>query len=246
MEFHKSEIGNRKSKISYAAALALCIIAMAAPSPQAKVFRGLGPAPDELNNGSLPWENAVRTKMTVNGKSVMVHIYSARYTEPVVEQLRARFQALGAKVTIMESRDGATGVAKWPDREARFLVLAPHTEPRKHIVVYYPQPSGTPKKVRFPVPEYARGKTTTTISDDDTGTFLAMIQTPDSATDVHAFYARSLQAEGWEMVVPATVRNGTVRGMAAYQKKKKVCYVQATDRPDKLNMVTLLVKGGAL
>jgi len=226
----------------------VCAIAvvLAAPSLQAKVFRGSRPAPDELNNGSLPWETATRTRMTVNGRPAMMHVYSARHTEPVVEQLRARFEALGAKVLILRSPDGATGTAKWPDREARFLVLAPHTEPRKTIIVYYPQPSKPPRKVRFPVPEYVRGKVATTIIDDDTGTFLATIQTADSATDIHTFYARSLLADGWKMVVPATVHNGTVRGMAAYQKKKKICYVQATDRPGELNMITLLVKRGAL
>jgi len=225
----------------------LCSIAvLATVDSQARVFRGSRPAPDELNDGSLPWENATRTKMTVNGRPAMMHLYSARYTEPVVEQLRARFEALGAKVMILRSDDGATGTAKWPDREARFIVLAPRTEPRKTIIVYYSHPEKTPEKVRFPVPEYVRGTVATTISDDDTGTFLATIQTPDSATDIHTFYARVLQAEGWRMVVPATIHNGTVRGMAAYQKKKKICYVQATDRPGKLNMITLLVKRGAL
>ncbi len=225
----------------------LCSVAVLAVGvSQAKVFRGLGPAPDELNNGTLPWENATRTKMTVNGRLAMLHVYSARYTEPVVEQLRARFEALGAKVMILRSRDGATGTAKWPDREARFLVLAPHTEPRKTIIVYYTQPGQKPVKVRFPVPEYVRGKISTTISDDDTGTFMATIQTADSATDIHTFYARVLQAEGWRMVVPATVHNGSVRGMAAYEKKRKICYVQATDRPGELNMITLLVKRGVL
>lgn len=225
----------------------LCSAAvLAAGISQAKVFRGLGPAPDELTHGTLPWENATRTKMTVNGRPAMMHVYSARYTEPVVEQLRARFEALGAKVMILRSRDGATGTAKWPDREARFLVLAPHTEPRKTIIVYYTQPGQKPVEVRFPVPEYVRGKIATTISDDDTGTFLATIQTPDSATQIHDFYARALPADGWQMVVPATVHNGTIRGLAAYQKKKKICYVQATDRPGELNMITLLVKRGAL
>lgn len=222
---------------------AVVLFAMTSP---AKVFRGMGSAPDELSNGSLPWENAIRTKMTVNGHSAMMHIYSARYTEPVVEQLRARFEALGAKVVILRSPDGATGTAKWPDREARFLVLAPQAEPRKTIIVYYTQPGETPRKVRLPVPEYVRGKILTTISDDDTGTFLATLQTTDSATDIHAFYARTLQAKGWAMVAPATVHNGTIRGMATYQKKKKICYVQAAERPGELNMITLLVKGGAL
>jgi hypothetical protein len=236
----------RISSFHFRAGFFLLVLLLAGVSPQAKVFRGLGVAPDELNNGNLPWETATRTKMTVNGHPAQVHIYTARYSEPVVKQLRARFEALGAKVTLFKSRDGATGVAKWPDREARFIVLAPHTEPRKFILVYYTQPNAKKKHVRFPVPQYTRGTTLTTISDDDTGTFLATIQTADSATDVHTFYARQLLANGWKMVVPATVHNGTIRGMAAYQKKKKICYVQASDYSGKLNMITLLVKRGTL
>jgi hypothetical protein len=219
---------------------------LVAPAAQAKVFRRGGAAPDELNNGSLPWENAYRANMTVNGRPARMHIYSARFSEPVVEQLKARFQSLGATVRVAGSRDGATGTAVWPDREASFIVLAPHDQPRQTIMVYFPEAGKKTGKVVFPVPEFKRGKTLTTISDDDTNTFLATIETPVSATEAHSFYAGALQGEGWTLAAPALVDNGTISGMAVYQKKERVCYVQATDRMAGLNMVTLLVKGGTL
>lgn len=229
--------------------MALCCacLFLATPKPAlAKVFRWGGRAPEELNNGSLPWDNAYKASMTVNGRKALLWIYSARHSEPVAEQLRSRFQALGAEVEMCSSEHGVTGKAKWPDREASFFTLSPPQEPTQQIFVYYPEPGSVPKEVRFPVPEYMRGKVLTTISDDDTSTFFATIETSDSATEIHSFYARELSAKGWAMVAPARVANGTVSGMAAYQKKSKVCYVQAVDRMGRPNMITLLVKGGAL
>ncbi|MCF7849210.1 MAG: hypothetical protein K9M45_10185 [Kiritimatiellales bacterium] len=222
------------------------VLILVAPG-SAKVFRWLGPGGnDELNNGSLPWESAYQTKMTVNGRKSIVKLYSARHSEPVVDQLKARFEAMGAKVTVARSSGGATGVARWPDRNAGFLIISPPGEPVQQIIVYQPEPGSFAKQVSFPVPEYQRGRVLSTLSDDQNGTFLATIETTDSATEVHSFYAGSLIGNGWEMAAPALVKNGTISGMAVYTKKKEVCYVQAADRPGKPNIITLLVKGGAI
>ena len=98
----------------------------------------------------------------------------------------------------------------------------------------------------MPVPEFNRAKVRNTITDDETGTYSATLETSASCTEVHSFYAGALQAEGWEMVAPALVKDGRISGMAVYQKKRKICYVQAVDRVGGLNLITLLVKGGAL
>jgi hypothetical protein len=212
----------------------------------AKVFRWGQKAPDELNNGSLPWDNAYRVNMTVNGKPTRMHVYSARHSEPVLHQLTTRFEALGARVRATRSQDGATGVAQWPDRSASFIILSPDNEPNQTVMVYFPDPDARVEQVTFPVPEYTRAKRVTTISDDDTATFMATSETSDSATEIHDYYLRSMKGDGWELRSPALVKNGTVSGMAVYQKGKKICYVQAVDRQGRPNMVTLLVKGGAL
>jgi hypothetical protein len=212
-----------------------------------KVFRLFGGSDgDAFQNGSLPWDSAYRTQMTVNGRKATVKIYAARYTEPVEEQLKRRFEDLGAQVLMARSESGATGTAKWPDRSVGFIVMSPPGEPLQQIVIYEPEPGTKGVPGRLPVPAYPQGKVVNVISDDDTGTLYATLESSASATDAHSFYARELPAQGWSMVAPAMVRHGTISGMAVYQKKKKICYVQATDRVGGLNMITLLVKGGAL
>lgn len=224
-------------------ALLLVLVAVA----PAEIFRRLGPARvPELNNGLYRWENAYRTTMTINGRPSEMRLYSVRFSEPVVDQLVSRFEALGAKVTVGRSVGGAAGVASWPDKEARFLVISPEGEPRHLVFVFYPQPGSKPASVDFPVPKYTGGKVEYTVSDDDTGTFFATISTLDSATAIHSYYTSAMAAEGWSQVSPPVVAGGRVSGMALYRKNKKICYVQAVDRPGRGNMVTLLVKGGKL
>ena len=126
------------------------------------------------------------------------------------------------------------------------MVLSPSSQPNHMIFVFYPE-DGVPADVpRFPVPVYDRGKVKNTVMDDDTGVFMATIETPDSSTQIHSFYQHNLSGRGWTLVLPAKVRNGTVSGMAIYQKKKKICYVQATHHSGASNILTLLVKGGKL
>ncbi|MDF7801611.1 hypothetical protein P4C99_19190 [Pontiellaceae bacterium B1224] len=211
-----------------------------------KVFRLFGGAgEDAFQDGTLPWDTAYRTEMSVNGRPAVVTVYSARYSEPVVNQLKKRFEQLGATVQLVQSGDGATGRAAWPDRTAGFMVVKPPQEPVQQIFIY--EPTGKQERAaEMPVPDFNRAKVRNTITDDDTGTYLATLQTSASCTEVHSFYASALQAEGWEMVAPALVKNGRISGMAVYQKKQKICYVQAVDRVGGLNLITLLVKGGAL
>lgn len=211
-----------------------------------KVFRLFGGGgEDAFQNGSLPWDTAYQTEMTVNGRPAVVSVYSARHSEPAVNQLKSRFEQLGATVQLARSDGGASGRAVWPDRSVGFLVVKPPKEPAQQIFIY--EPTGRQERAaKMPVPEFNRAKVRNTITDDETGTYLATLQTAASCTEVHSFYAGALQAEGWEIVAPALIKDGRVSGMAVYQKKRKICYVQAVDRVGGLNLITLLVKGGAL
>ncbi len=226
--------------------IAILIAAIAVPV-SGKVFRLFGGTdPEVFLNGTLPWDHAYRTQMTVNGRQATVNMYAARYSEPVVEQLKNRFEEMGAKVQVARSEHGATGRAVWPDRVIGFIVMSPPSEPMHQVFIYEPESGDRSAPARFPVPEYRNGTTRTTISDDDTKTFMAIAETYDSSTDIHSFYSRELQGSGWSLVAPATARNGTIGGMAVYMKGSQVCYVQSTDKPGQPNMVTLLVKGGRL
>lgn len=212
----------------------------------AKVWRILGGSEHRLNVTGLPWEGAYQTTMNVNGRRNEVHLYSARYTEPVVEQVRRQFEAQGARVTLRTTEEGASGIAKWEGREAKILVLSPKTEPRHLIFLFYPDPSARREQVVFPVPRYKQAEPKNVVVDEDTGVFSATIKTYDSATEVHDYYLAKLTSKGWSLVLPARISNGEVNGMAIYQKKKQICYVQAVNKQGRANIVTLLVKGGKL
>jgi hypothetical protein len=93
----------------------------------AEVFRVNpgGQTSQQLNNGVYRWENAYTTTMTVNGRKSEVELYSVHFAEPVLAQLKDRFEQMGASVSITPGPDGATGTARWPDHDALCLVLSP-------------------------------------------------------------------------------------------------------------------------
>jgi len=213
---------------------------------EARVWRGLNSKDPLLSDGTLHWTVARRTKFTRNGKPLEMNLYTVRYTEPAVNQLKSRFEALGAKVVVVRGRDGVTGVARWPNKKARFIVLTPRNDPLKYIIVTWSHPKKKSKKVRLSIPTYPRGKKPSTISDNGTHTVVISQQTTDSPSEIHSFYARKLTALGWKMVVPAIVSHGTIRGLATYQKKNRICFIQASKRKGGLNMITVLVKKGTL
>lgn len=214
----------------------------------AEVFRinPAGVSVPKLNNGVYRWENAYTTTMTVNGRKSEVELYSVHPAEPIVAQLKDRFEQMGADVTLSVGPDGATGTAQWTDREARFLVLSPQEIERQLVFVVYPELGTVPQPVHFPVPSYPDAAVCQTISDDKSGMFLATLSTTDAAAEVHRFYAEQMAATGWRQVAAAPAVNGASSGMAVYSKGPEVCYVQAVDRMGRDNRITLLVKGGTL
>ncbi len=204
-----------------------------------RVFRALGVRAGQLNTAGLPLEFAYRTTMAVDGRRTEVHVYSARFNEPVVEQLRDQFEQQGFKAVFQETADGAFGVAKGDGREARILVLSPDSQPNQMVFLFYPE-VGNSGKSRFPIPGYPGGKMGRTVLDEDTHTICTTLETMDSAEQVHSFYAGVLAANGWKPTIP---RAG---GMAVFRKRNQVCCILAKGRPGEPNRVTLLVKGGGL
>ena len=208
-----------------------------------RVFRGISVGEGRLNTVGLPWEFAYKTTMEVNGRRNDLRVYSARFNEPVVEQLRDQFERQGAKVSFHETTDGAQGLAKWDDREARILVLSPSSQPNQMIFLFYPEAGAARAPTRSPIPEYPGGVGLKTVLNEGTGTLCTTLETEDSPEQVLVFYAGTLTANGWDAVVPAGA--GASR-MAIYQKRERICTVLATHRIDGPNRVTVLVKGGGL
>jgi hypothetical protein len=211
-----------------------------------RVFRAIGVRDGRLNTAGLPWEFAYHTTMNVNGRRNAVQVYSARFNESVLDQLRNRFEAQGATVTLQQSPDSAVGVAKGGGHEARFLVLSADSQPNQMIFLFYPEAGKAAEQPRSPVPDYPRGVTSNTVLNEDTNATCSTLQTEDSAEQVHAYYAGVLGGSGWKVLIPPRVTGVSSGGMAIYQKRNQVCCVLAKNRPGSLNQVTVLVKGGGL
>jgi hypothetical protein len=217
------------------------------PVATGRVFRGRGVPEGRLNTAGLSWEFAYHTVMNVNGRKNDVYLYSARFDEPVREQLQRQLEAQGAKVSLQKTADGATGIAKWSGgEEARLLVLSPSTQPNQMIFLFYPEVGVAKSSPRLPIPNYPGGVVGNTVVNEGTKTYCSTVKTADRADQVQAFYAGELAANGWTAVVPGSLERGAAGGMMTYHKRNKVCCVMAVDQPEGLCRLTLLVKDSGL
>lgn len=208
-----------------------------------RVFRALGVGKGRLNTAGLPWTSAYQTTMDIDGQRNDLHVYSAHRDEPVVAQLKHQFERQGAEVLVKKTRDGAQGVAKFEDREARILVLSGMPQENQLVFLFYPEPGEASAPARLPVPEYPGSISGKTVANEGSGAICRTETTEAGPEQVQAFYAVALHADGWRTVLPPG--QGESR-MAVYQKRGQVCCVMASRRPEGLNRITVLVRDGGL
>ncbi len=224
---------------------ALLLSGLILPSSPGRVFRANGVRKGQLNTAGLPWELAYRTTMAVNGRRNSVHVYSARFHEPVAEQLKSQFQRQGAKVVLHRTAESTVGVATWPDREARVLILSPDSQPNQMVFLFYPEVRDA-GKTRLPIPEYPGGKMGNMAHNEETNTLCATLETTDPIEQVISFYTGVLTADGWYPALPQTRSRDAVSKLTIFHKRNKMCCILAKNGPDGLNRITLLVKGEGL
>ncbi len=232
-------------KIKRIAGIAVALLLIGA-AVHGSVFRAFNVPKGRLNVSGLPWEFAYRTTMQINGERNELELYSARFNEPVLQQLKDCFEAQGAAISLVPSKDGARGVAKWEDKTARILVLSPETRPNQLIFLFYPDGKKNASSGDFPVPVYPRARDGETVSNEKTGTVCKTLLTEDAVESVQQFYADVLANDGWSLVLPPRLDGVSVGSMAMYQKNERICCVMTSGNPGMANRVTLLVKGGGL
>jgi hypothetical protein len=191
----------------------------------------------------LPWEKAYETEMVVDGQRLMLHLYSARYTEPVIEQLKRRFAAAGATMKYTATADGMTGFGRKGALEVRVLVSSSETEPRHLIFLTYRNPNAR-RPIKDPVALYPHAKKVSSVANLGTGTVYLSLRTHDTPMQVHEFYERTMAAEGWVRMTPTMAERGGTTGMAVFQRKKKVCFIQVRQGRGISANISILVKKG--
>lgn len=212
----------------------------------ARVWQAAGKFQGRMNPTGLSWTKAYQTRMNVNGRRSDLVMYTARYTEPVVEQIKQQLEMQGAEVKLSRSAQGAVGHARWSDSEAKFMVISSPSQPTHFIFFTYPNRSLLQSLPKLRVPEYVNGELRNIVEDEETQTVYASFDTHDTASEVHVYYGRTLPAKGWELVVPAVFRYGQAKGVSVYQKNNSLCYIQVTERSGEPSLLSILVKGGGL
>lgn len=214
----------------------LCLVA------GASVFKVVG---RNWNNwvptGSLPWEKAYQTAMVVNGKRVDLHVYATRYNQPASLQLKGVLESIGAQVKSNSSED--SGVATLNDYEVKYLVSSPPSSPSKYIFLSYSDPR-TATSPDFPLPLYPNGQVLSTVSDLHTKTEYASLRTTATSTEVHEYYRQALTSDGWAQMKPCHVDAGESKGMAIYQRRGQICFIDIVPGKNISSTVTILVEKG--
>jgi hypothetical protein len=236
----------RSTPSSIVVSVLLLVFGCVASTVQASVFRLDGKAwSGWMPTGGLPWEKAYETDMVVDGKTVSLHLYSARYSEPVLEQLKSALAAVGAEMAFSTTQTGISGIAHKGDYELRVLVASPAGEPRHLVFLTYANPAEA-RPMKEPVPRYPNSRKLTATQNLSTGTDYLSLTTTDTAYQLHDFYEQKLLADGWNRVTPpAHIREGAT-GMVVYQRKDKVCYIQVRQNKGLSSTLTILVKKGTM
>ncbi|MBN2162918.1 MAG: hypothetical protein JXR25_08755 [Pontiellaceae bacterium] len=202
------------------------------------VFRTGGNPKGRLNAVGLPWQEAYRTTMTVNGRRNDVVVFSARYDEPVAVQLKAQFELQGAEVHMaVDPQGGAMGTARWEGGEARIVVVGASDLPNQLVYLFYPE-QGTPRSVKAPVSGYPRANITEQVVNEDTGTFCSTAITADSVEQVQRYYQEIMAQEGWSPLLSLPLGGG----ISWFRKGEKSCCILARPQDNGETTVTLLVR----
>lgn len=216
------------------------------PQGHATVFR----VTEEAWNGwvpvkGLPWEKAYETEMVVNGQRRIMHLYCARYSEPVLAQLKDRLNAVGARMEYTQTDSGFSGVARKGEFEVRVLVSASKDVPQQFVFLTYPAPHGH-KDIADPVEPYPHSERLSSVANLRTGTTYLSLKTFDPPYLVHEFYERVLLAGGWKGMTPPMAERSHAETMSVFQRNNKVCHIQVRQTDGVSSTILILVKKGAL
>lgn len=222
-----------------AAALLVFILCLGAG---ASVFRILGRTwSGWVPTGSLPWEKAYEAEMVVNGKRTELHVFTARYNQPVEEQLKQTLESVGADFNT--SAVGSAGIATLNDYSVSYMISAPPSEPVKFIFLSYTDPAGSVPQ-HFPVELYSNGEVLSIVSNVGSRSECATVRTSDTPVEVHEFYRQLLLSQGWAQVKPSHAAYDERTDMAVYRKKEKICFIDVVPGENISSTITVLVENG--
>ncbi len=217
---------------------AACCCALLPWMVQGKVYRVVSDTGGRLNVVGLPWEFAYETTMDLNGRRNALKVYSARWDEPVAEQLAAQFESQGAVVKLGKSPDGgAIGTATWDGGEARIVIAAAGERANQIVFIFYPEAevAATPG---FSIAIHPRAQSKNIVANEQTRTCCATFSTTDSPEQVRRYYEDILGSDGWKPLLSSERSDG----VAWFQKGEQSCCVKATSKNNGATLVTLLVR----
>ncbi len=226
----------------------LVLAAVLASTLDARVYvrRGRGTG-QPLDADELGWQPAGSGRILLNGRPSSVQVFAAPTSgQRTIDRLQSIYGQRGAETVGWAGPELGWGMAAWPDRLTRFLVVSPRMF-RQTLVFVVHSDTADPAGVEGPlpgIPDYPGARPGSLVQRPDAGLSMRFLFTRDPAPDILAFYDQSLAASGWSPLIADAGGARAAGPLAVYTRGRSTCYVSISGsrEPGSDHVVTVLLQ----
>jgi len=228
--------------------LFLSFVAMLPRAIEARVYyRWGGENVQWMSTEHSGWKQAGEKRLLINGRPHHLQIFAARGTaQSALLRLRDLYTARGAVVAVFPGHDLSWGVAAWPDRNTRWLILSSRALPQPLAFLVHDE-SSTPAPAQAPplpgIPDFPGAVPGTTLIEPDKGIATRFLSTSVAPADILSFYENAMRLEGWMPFFDDGTGRAASAPLAVYIKDGRFCFISvSSSSPFTKNIITLLTK----
>jgi hypothetical protein len=239
-------MGRQNIRICQGLAIAFILYASNA---SARVYYRWGDGnPQRITVEHSGWRLAEENPVHVNGREWLMQVFAGRGTSvAVMQHLRNTYETRGAVVAQFTGHgDMAWGMAVWPDRLSRWLILDTRALPFPLVFLAHASLDTAPASMvpTLPgIPDYPGAQARATVQRPSSGVASRFLSTTAVPSEILAFYDQAMRAEGW-LPFFVDAQNQTSSGpLAVYAKQGRLCMISISPSADSTqNIITLLTK----
>lgn len=235
------------AKNTFLAMAFLCVVIILANFADARVFMRFRRSGNVIEPAQMGWNDVLSCEFVIDGVASNVQVLSSRSSAAATfRRLEAVYSNRGARFAGASGRELAWGVAELDGLSTRIMIIAPFAMNSTLVFLFHDQetaPRRIGRSMPSGIPDFPGARIARTAARPRTGLEVAFLQTHTPPEDVLSFYARTMEGEGWEPLLPD--RSGRhVRGsLLFFRKGNRISCISADSSGGGMpNVITVLSK----
>lgn len=228
-------------------ALILVLSVLGGMTLRARVFfRWGGGDQQPLSTEQTSWPLAAEKQVSIDGRSATVQVFASPVSgRQALERFRSLYENKNAAVAVFPELEIGWGLAVWPDRVTKALVISPRA--LTHSLLFLVHTDDAPVHPVVPalpdVPDYPGARIGSTVRSEEQGAASRFLFTSAGATEILAWYDTALGQAGWSPIFTDASGLRANAPLAVYTRGARVCMVSVSDAASAVaeRIVTLLV-----